>query len=308
MLPVVDRPMIEWVARWLAANGVREVVLSLGYRPEAFTDAYPDGHCAGVSLRYAVEPDPLDTAGAIRFAADAVGLRDAGETFLVVNGDVLTDLPIGELVALHRARHAEGTIALTPVADPSRYGVVPIDANGRVEAFIEKPPADTAPSRWINAGTYVLEPSVLDRIDPDRKVSIEREVFPAMVADRSLYALQSEAAWVDAGTPASYLAAQLELAERTGWQPHDVQVGVAATVDRSVLRPGVCIGDGAIVRDAVLGAGVTVEAGAVVVGSIVGDGAIIGRDARLEQLCIVGDGEVVPAGARLRGQTVPAAS
>ena len=211
MLPVLDRPMIEWVAGWLAANGVDEVVLSLGYRPEAFTEAYPDGRCAGVRLRYAVEPEPLDTAGAVRFAALAAGLDRAAEPFLVVNGDVLTTLDIGELVALHKARGAEGTIALTPVEDPSRYGVVPIEADGRVIAFIEKPPREEAPSNWINAGTYVLEPSVLDRIPDGRKVSIERETFPALVAEGRLYALQSEASWVDAGTPAKCLHGRLEV-------------------------------------------------------------------------------------------------
>ena len=109
----------------------------------------------------------------------------------MVNGDVLTDLDVGALWDFHHERGAEGTIALTPVDDPSRYGVVPIDDDGRVEAFVEKPPPGEAPTNWINAGTYVLEPSVLDRIPAGRKVSIERETFPAMVADGSLYALQS---------------------------------------------------------------------------------------------------------------------
>src|SRR5690606_12123786 len=134
---------------------------SLGYRPDAFTEAYADGTCAGVALHYAVEPEPLDTAGAIRFAARHAGID---EQFLVVNGDVLTDFDLRTLVERHQATGAEGTIHLTPVDDPSRYGVVPIDEKGRVEAFVEKPPADRAPSRWINAGTYVLEASVLDRI------------------------------------------------------------------------------------------------------------------------------------------------
>src|SRR5690606_24539966 len=149
-----------------------------------------------------------DTAGAVRFAAREAGIDS---TFIVVNGDVLTDLDVGALWKLHQGSGAEGTIALTPVDDPARYGVVPIDADGRVEAFIEKPPAGEAPSNWINAGTYVLEPSVLDRIAADRKVSIEREIFPAMVTDRTLYALQSGAYWVDAGTPETYLQVQLDL-------------------------------------------------------------------------------------------------
>lgn len=308
MLPVLDRPMIEWVAEWLAGSGVSDIVLSLGYRPEAFTDAYPDGRCAGVALHYAVEPEPLDTAGAIRFAAEAAGLDRAGETFLVVNGDVLTDLDIAQLVALHRDRGAEATIALTPVEDPSRYGVVPIDADNRVLAFIEKPERDQAPSNWINAGTYVLEPSVLSRIATGRKVSIEREVFPAVVADGALYAVQSEAWWIDAGTPASYLQAQLELVERTGWQAADVAVAPGADVATSVLRAGVVIGAGATVHGSVVGSGSTIGAGATVLGSIVGDGVCVGEGATLEALCVIGDGETVPSGRSLRGESVPAAS
>ena len=123
---------------------------------------------------------------------------------MVVNGDVLTDLDVTELVAFHRDRGAEATVALTPVADPSAFGVVPTDDEGRVVAFIEKPPPGQAPTNLINAGTYVLEPSVLARIPGDRRVSIERETFPAIVRDGRLYALGSTADWVDAGTPATY--------------------------------------------------------------------------------------------------------
>lgn len=308
MLPVLDRPMIEWVAEWLARCGVSDIVLSLGYRPEAFTDAYPDGRCAGVTLHYAVEPEPLDTAGAIRFAAETAGLDAAGETFLVVNGDVLTDLDIGRLLAVHRARGAEATIALTPVEDPSRYGVVPIDEESRVLAFIEKPDRDKAPSNWINAGTYVLEPSLLGRIATGRKVSIEREVFPAVVADGALYAVQSDAWWIDAGTPASYLQAQLELVGRTGWLPSGVEVAAGAEVDGSVLRPGVVVAAGALVHGSVIGTGSTIGAGATVRGSIVGDGVSIGAGAMVEALCVIGDGEAVPAGRKLHGVSVPLVS
>ena len=132
----------------------------------------------------------------------------------MVNGDVLTDLDVGALVAAHDRAGAEGTIALHRVEDPSAFGVVPTDADGRVTAFIEKPPRDEAPTDLINAGTYVLEPSVLDRIAPDVPVNVERVTFPAMVADGSLFALDGDAYWIDAGTPATYLAANLDLARR----------------------------------------------------------------------------------------------
>ena len=161
MLPVVGVPMIERVLGHLAAHGVDQAVLSLGYLPDAFMEAYPNDRAAGVALTYAVETEPLDTAGAVRFAATFAGISD---TFVVVNGDVLTDMDLTSLVGFHRDRGAEGTIALHPVADPSAFGVVPTDTEGRVTAFVEKPPRDEAPTNEINAGTYVLEPSVLARI------------------------------------------------------------------------------------------------------------------------------------------------
>ena len=187
MLPIVNRPMIEHVVGHLVDHGVDDVVLSLGYQPDGFRDAYPGGRCAGATLHYAIEPEPLDTAGAIRFAALDAAID---ERFLVVNGDVLTDLDVTAFVAFHDARAAEGTISLHRVDDPSRYGVVLTDGRGRVSAFVEKPPRGEAASDLINAGTYVLEPSVIDRIPPGRRVSVERETFPTMAADGSLYALR----------------------------------------------------------------------------------------------------------------------
>ena len=207
MLPIVGVPMIERVLGHLASHGVDEAVLSLGYLPDAFMEAYPDGRAAGVRLTYAVEPEPLDTAGAVRFAATFAGID---ETFVVVNGDVLTDLDLTSLVAFHRERGAEGTIALHPVADPSAFGVVPTDGEGRVTAFVEKPPRDEAPTNEINAGTYVLEASVLDRIPEGGRVSIERETFPAMVRDRGLFARSDDGYWLDTGTPSAYLEANFD--------------------------------------------------------------------------------------------------
>ena len=308
MLPVVDRPMIEWVLAELAKHGVDRAVLALGYRPDAFQAAYPDGTCAGVELHYAVEPEPLDTAGAIRFAA-----RDAGvaERFLVCNGDVLTDLDITSLVAFHDQHGAEATIALHRVDDPSRYGVVPTDAAGRVEAFVEKPPPGEAPTDRINAGTYVLEPSVIDRIAAGRKVSIERETFPALVAERSLFALDDGGVyWLDTGTPDAYLAAQLDVLDgRRGGAVAGIDAAAAvdpgATVDRSVVRPGSVIEAGALVRDAVVLDGAHIGAGARVEDSIVGPRATVGAGARVEGLSVLGEGVVIGDGEHVHARKIP---
>lgn len=307
MLPIVDRPMIEHVLSWLHDHGVDTAVLSLGYRPDAFLDAYPDGVCAGVELVYAVEPEPLDTAGAVRFAASDAGID---ETFIVVNGDVLTDLDLGALWSFHRASGAEGTIALTPVDDPSRYGVVPIDDSGRVIEFVEKPAPGTAPTNWINAGTYVLEPDVLSRIPLDRRVSIERETFPAIVADRGLFAMQSDAYWIDAGVPPTYVQAQLDIVEgrrriRADAIAADAALAAGAVIERSIAMSGAVVGHEAIVRGSVLLPGAHVHDGAVVEQSIIGPRAVIGSGAHVSEGSIVGDDAVVAEGARLEAARFP---
>ncbi len=322
MLPVVDRPIIEHVVAHLAGHGVTRVVLSLGFRPEAFADAYPDGTCAGLPLHYAVEPEPLDTAGAVRFAALEAGIgagtgtgigpgsgSEGCDTFLVLNGDVLTDLDIGAMVASHRAAGAEATLALTEVDDPSRYGVVPTDAEGRVVGFVEKPDAESAPSRWINAGTYVLEPSILDRIPDGRPVSIEREVFPAMATERRLHAVRSDAYWIDTGTPEAYIRAQVDLVDGTrGDLPAvhpSAQVDPGADVERSVVMAGVTVGPGARLCDAVVMDGATIGADATVDHSIVGPGAHVGSGASIAGLTIIGATETVGAGIQLAGVRIP---
>lgn len=339
MLPVAGTTMLERVVAQLATHGVTDAILSMGYRPDAFTRAFPDGRASGVHLTYAVEPEPLDTAGAVRFAAAAAGID---EPFIVVNGDVLTDVDIGALVGFHRDRGAEGTIHLTRVDDPSAFGVVPTDASGRVTAFVEKPRRDQAPTDLINAGTYVLEPSVLDRIASDRRVSIEREVFPAMVGEGSLFALASPAYWIDAGTPDKYLQAQLDLLDGTrstgpsGRGPADGASLLArgfwaqgpVTVEGEVRPPallgaGAAVASGAVVERSVLGPdarvlpharvtrsallwGATVCTGAVVEDSILGEDAVVGDHACVAGLSVVGGRARVAPGQQLEAARIRA--
>jgi mannose-1-phosphate guanylyltransferase len=307
MLPIVNRPMIEHVVGHLVDHGVDDVVLSLGYQPDGFRDAYPRGRCAGASLHYAIEPEPLDTAGAIRFAAVDAGID---ERFVVVNGDVLTDLDVTAFVAFHVARAAEASISLHRVDDPSRYGVVLTDARGQVSAFVEKPPRGRAASDLINAGTYVLEPSVIDRIPPGRRMSVERETFPAMAADGSLYARADGCYWIDTGTPCEYIQAQLDLVDGVrgaaidGVHP-DARIAADATVAHSVVGAGAVVSGGARVEDSVLLPGVRVYRAAVIDGSVVGEGAIVAEGAHVLCGSVVGDGEVVGRGAHLAGERVP---
>jgi mannose-1-phosphate guanylyltransferase len=319
LLPVAGVPLIERVLGHLSEHGVEEAVLSLGYRPDMFLERYPDRVCAGVHLEFAVESEPLDTAGAIRFAATEAGIA---ERFMVVNGDILTGLDLSALMAFHAERHreegAEGTIALTKVEDPSSFGVVPTDDGGRVLAFVEKPPRDEAPTDLINAGFYVLEASVLDRIPGGRRVNVERETFPAMVADEVLFALADDAPWLDVGTPERYLAASLALLPVPG-RDASVEGGVVApvlleagstvkpgaVVHQAVLGEGATVADGARVERSVVLAGARVEERAVVEDSIVGRDAIVGEGACLRDVTVIGDGVTVPAGAHLSAARVP---
>ena len=243
LLPVANQVFLDRQLSWLAAHGVDEVGLSLGYLPDAFVARYPTGTFtdpAGrqVRLRYAPEPTPLGTAGAVRFAAEQL---EVSERFVVCNGDVLTGLDLGALVAFHGQHRAEATIHLAEVDEPSRFGVVPTDPDGRVQAFVEKPPPGTEPTRWINAGTYVLEPTVLDRIAPGRPVSIEFDTFPRMLdTSGALYAMRSRAYWIDVGAVAQYLQAHTDLlAGRLGLRPPPAPARSSlASGSKVATRPG----------------------------------------------------------------------
>ena len=306
MLPIAGKPMIEWVVGRLADHGVDEVILSLGYRPDAFIEAYPDEVCAGLPIRYVTEPEPRGTAGAVRFAADEIGFDD---TFLVLNGDVLTDLDITALIDFHRSRGAEATISLHKVEDPSAFGVVPTDDEGRVIAFVEKPPRDEAPTDLINAGTYVVEPSVLELIEPGREVSIERETFPAIVDRGGLYAMAANTYWLDTGTPQLYVAANLDVitGQRAGATAEPVlgEVAGSARVANSVIGVGSTVDADASVVGSVVMNGVHVGEGATVEDSILMDEVTVGAGASITGCSVIGAGEAIAPGAELDNDRVP---
>lgn len=303
ILPVGGIPMLSRKMAHLAAHGVTEAVLSLGYKPDPFIEAFPDNEVNGVRLYYAIEPEPLDTAGALKFAAERAGFLDGSDDspIIGVNGDVLTDLDLSSQVRFHRENRAEATIALTRVEDPSAFGVVPTDEEGRVIAFVEKPPRDEAPTDWINAGAYVLETGFFRRI-PEGKVSLERAVFPLLVADRTLYAVHSPAYWIDAGIPSTYLQANLDVATREsgGSIIHPTaRVAAGAVVRNSVIGADAVIGDTSIVDQSVIDDGVVVGVGVTITDSMVGLRARVGDFAVLRDHTVVGDDASVPSGAVL---------
>lgn len=334
VLPIVEIPMIERVLAYLERHGVDEAVLSLGYLHGAFQDLFPDGTAGNVRLAYAVEPEPLDTAGAVGFAARFAGIS---ERFLVVNGDILTDLDITAMLAFHTERGAEATIALYKVDDPSSFGLVPVDERGKVAAFVEKPAAGAVGPSLINAGTYVLEPSVLDHIPEGQRISIERQVFPVLAAKGSLYGFESAGYWTDTGTPLQYLRSQLDLVagRRAGapapaakrgagdvWTLGEAQFGDSvlgpslvgdgawvapdASVQSSVIGAGCRLHPGARVLDSVLLPGVEVGKGALVSLSILGRSVTVGEGAEVANLSVIGDRFHVEPGARLDGARLPA--
>jgi mannose-1-phosphate guanylyltransferase len=261
-------------------------------------------------LRYVVDPEPLGTAGAVKNAEELI----EADRLLVFNGDVLTDLDLAAQAEQHGATGALGTIALTPVEDPSAFGLVRLYPDRAVEAFLEKPRREELrPGEpfLINAGTYLLERRFLDRIPGGRACSIEREVFPAAAAERLLYGFPSDAYWRDIGNPASYLAANLDVlggALRTESPTGDRYLGPGAVVEPGAwVGDRTSVGDGAVVRAearvsaSVVGAGAEIGPRADLTGAIVGAGAAVGEDAALGEGVVVGDEARVGPGSRLTG-------
>jgi mannose-1-phosphate guanylyltransferase len=301
-LTLVDRPFLAYMIEWLAAHGVTEAVLACGFLPDVLQEALGEGEHAGVKLTYVTEPERRGTAGAIRFAADALG-DDLDERFLALNGDVLTDLDLSALMAAHAEREARATIALYPVEDAAVYGLVSVDGEGGVTEFVEKT-GEAVPGE-INAGAYFLERSVLDLIPPEREVSIEREVFPRLVGD-GLGALRLDGYWMDIGTPERYLQASWDILEnRVETQVRPTAPGLligagaeiadgASVGPRAVVSPGCRVAAGAQVRDSILLDGCEVGVGASVSGSVLAAGVTVAPGAELAG-AVVGQGERVPA-------------
>lgn len=313
VLPIGGVPFAALMIDRLAAAGVTRVILSCGYLPDVLRDELGAASPA-VDVEVVVEDTPLGTGGAIRFAAE--GRVDG--PFLALNGDVLGDADLAALVRAHADGGARATIALTPVDDPTRFGVVLHDAAGRVSAFVEKPATTEglgpAPY-WVNAGSYVLDPSVLELIPTDRMVSIERDVFPQLTGG-DLQAHRAPGYWRDIGTLETFLAANADalggvVGTRIVGAPDLVRVAPDATVEPTArLVPPVLLGPGAsVAADAevgpgvVLGAGAVVGAGARVHDAVLFDRALVGAHATVAT-SVLGSGAAVGERASLRGSAL----
>ncbi|HYN83943.1 MAG TPA: NDP-sugar synthase [Pyrinomonadaceae bacterium] len=310
VVPICNRPFLLYQIDTLRRAGIKDITLSLSYQPSKIEQQLGDGSDFGVNLSYTVEPQPMGTAGAYKFAEELIR-----EPTVVFNGDILTDLDLEAVIREHDARKAAATIVLAPVENPSAYGLVETEQDGRVRAFVEKPKPHEIRTNNINAGTYVLDPRVLDLIPSGESYSFEYQLFPDLLkrGEPFFAHVPEETYWLDIGTPARYLQAhhdllagrvrRAELPARLG----EFDSATAAEIDaRSLVGDGCVIKPGAQVVNSVLGAGVYVEerarvensviwahtrvgAGAHVAGAIVGRGCHVGRAAVVGAGAVLGD-------------------
>jgi mannose-1-phosphate guanylyltransferase len=295
VVPLVDRPLIAYMLEWLARHGIDDVIMSCGFLATSVRNVLGDGAELGIRLRFVEEPDPRGTAGALKFAESMLD-----ERFLMLNGDVLTDIDLSAQITQHERTGAKATLSLVPVADPSAYGLVHLEKDRSVRDFVEKPSPDAIDTNLISAGAYVLQREILDLVPANRNVSIEREIWPLLIGN-GLYGFPSESYWLDIGSPDRYLQGTFDIIEG------NVQTAVGARLGGDWLA----IDDGAeivgrVIPPAVLERGVRVAAGAQV-GSLVvlGEDVAIGEGSTVERAVIL-KGTQIGEGCRLRDCIVAA--
>jgi mannose-1-phosphate guanylyltransferase len=319
VVPLVDRPFIAYMLEWLRRHGVDDVIMSCGFLATSVRNVLGDGAGLGIRLRFVEEPDPRGTAGALKFAEPMLD-----ERFLMLNGDVLTDIDLSEQIAQHERTGAKATLALVPVADPSAYGLVHLNDDRSVHDFVEKPSPDAIDTNLISAGAYVLDREILELVAPDRNVSIEREVWPRLIG-AGLYGFPSESYWLDIGSPERYLQGTFDIiegnvitavGERLGddWLAIDGGAEVhGRVIPPAVIERGVSVAASAHVgslvvlgEDVSIAAGATVERAVILNGTKIGEGCTL-RDCIVAGGCRVGANTQITAGAVLgEGATIGA--
>lgn len=293
VVPIFDRPFLQYQIDLLKqVPEIHEVVLSLNYQPRRIEEVFGDGSDLGVELRYVVEPMPLGTGGAIKFAAGQPG----SEPIVVFNGDVLTAVNLPDVIRLHRERKARATIVLTPVENPSAYGLVETDPDGNVQRFLEKPSADQIRCDTINAGIYILDPGALARIPSETAYSIERGFFPALVEERETFvAYIYRGYWIDIGTPEKYRQAHRDIMDGRFAAPPfagastGTIISPEARIEAGATIEGPCFIDAQVVVKqgarvgpySVVGRHCHVAEGASVEGAILWPNTWVDREARL---------------------------
>jgi mannose-1-phosphate guanylyltransferase len=311
VVPLVDRPFISFMLEWLCAHGIDDVIMSCGFLATSVRNVLGDGSAYGIRLRFVEEPDPRGTAGALKFAESMLD-----ERFLMLNGDVLTDIDVSEQISQHARTGAKATLALVPVEDPSAYGLVHLKDDRAVKAFVEKPSSDRIDTNLISAGAYVLEREILELVAPGRNVSIEREVWPRLIG-AGLFGFPSESYWLDIGTPARYLQGTFDILEGNvqtavrerlgdGYLSVSDEARVRGrAIPPAVIESGAIVEEGAHVgslvvlgHDVKIGAGSTVERAVILNGSEIGANCTL-RDCIVAAGCRVGEGTHIQEGAVL---------
>ena len=327
IVPIFDRPFLHYQLDLLKQVAeIDEVILSLNYQPRRIEEIFGDGGDSGLGIRYVVEPAPLGTAGAIRYAGES--LR---ESVVVFNGDVLTEIDLAAVIRLHRERKARATIVLTPVDNPSAYGLVETDAAGNIQRFLEKPNPDEITCNTINAGIYLLEPDTFDRIPRDTPWSIERSFFPSLIErGETFLAYVDRGYWIDIGTPEKYMQVHRDIMDgrcrstrfssgsATAWISPEARIDEGVTVEGpcfidagAVVKAGARIGPYSVVGRhcwieehatldrAIVWPNTRISQEAVVRGSILGRHCHVGRSALIENGVVLGDKSVITDYSRL---------
>ena len=319
IVPICNRPFLLYQIDTLRRASITDITLSLSYQPNKIEQLLGDGSDYGVKLKYTVEPQPMGTAGAYKFAEDLIR-----EPTVVFNGDILTDLDLKAVIREHSEHKAIATIVLAPVDNPSVYGVVETESDGRIRRFIEKPKPYEITCNTINAGTYILEPKVLDLIPAGENHSFEYGLFPELLKRKEVFFahVPSRTYWIDIGTPERYLrvnqdllgnrVGRIHLKERRG----DFDSATAAEIDeRSMIGDGCQIKPGAQIVNSVLGQGCFVEERARVENSVIWphtrvgtaalvSGAVVGRGCHIGRSAVVGSGSVLGDKTSLTDYTI----
>ena len=330
IVPIFDRPFLHYQLDLLKqVPEIDEVILSLNYQPRRIEEIFGDGSDSGLAIKYVVEPSPLGTAGAVRYAGESLH-----ESVVVFNGDVLTEVNLAEVIALHRARKAKATIVLTPVENPTAYGLVETDGDGNIRRFLEKPKPDEITCDTINAGIYILEPDTFERIPRDTPWSIERSFFPSLIERRETFVAHvSRGYWIDIGTPEKYMQVHRDIMDgrfkslkrapwaanrHATWIAPDARIEDGAQVEgpcfidaETVVKAGARLGpysvvgkhchieEHAAVERAIVWANTRISQDATVRHCILGRHCHVGRNASADEGVVLGDKSVLTDFSRL---------
>jgi mannose-1-phosphate guanylyltransferase len=311
MVPVLNKPFIEYIIRHLSHHNISEIILAIGYQPDRITEYFTDESQLGTKLVYSIETDPLGTAGAVKKAEPYID-----DTVFAMNGDVFTDLNFTDMLVFHKKRGAKVTIALTPVEDPTRFGVVETDSNQRVTRFVEKPKREQAVCNMINAGVYVIETEILKRIPEGKRCMFEHDIFPSLVADgEPVFGYTTDVYWMDMGTPEKYLQLNGDLlrgkSNQVSFKTADIRIDKQSNVhpQSSLVGPILIdkncnIGEGVQLKGpVVIGPGCKIHDGASIENSVLWQNATIGEQAVLKD-CIVASNSCIDNNVHMQGAIV----